>query len=116
MIGGRRCRRCCCHMGRRDGCSRCQANLLLMLACNVPSHRVVARECALTEGTWNTDALMPLPDVCAQIRLVAVEAIAIQTLELLAIRRVHAVLVVHLGRIPHVQHIGRSYRSRQIAG
>lgn len=103
-------------MGRSNGCPRRQANLLLVLACNVPSHRVVARKCALTEWTRDTDALMPLPDVCTQIRLVTVESIAIQTLELLAIRRIHAVLVVHLGRIPYVQHIGRSYRRGQIAG
>lgn len=87
-----------------------------MLACNVPPHRVVARECPLAEGAWHPDALMSLPDVRTQIRLVAVEAIAVETLQLLAIGGVHAVLVVHLGGIPHVQHVGRCYRCRQIAG
>lgn len=116
MIGGRRCRRRCCHMRRCNGCARRQANLLLVLACDVPSHRIVARERALAERTWHTNALMPLPDVRAQIRLVAVESIAVQAFQFLAIRRVHAVLVVHFGRIPHVQHVGRSYRCSQIAG
>lgn len=81
----------------------------------MPSHRVVAREGALTERTRHTNALMPLPDVSTQVRLIAVQTIAVETLELLAISRVDAVLVVHLGGIPYVQHISRCYGCRQIA-
>lgn len=115
MIGGRRCRRRCCHMCGRNGCSRRQSNLLLVLACNVPPHRVVARKGAFTERTRHTNALMPLPDVSTQVRLVAVQTIAVETLELLAIGGVHTVLVVHLGGIPHVQHVSRCYGCCQIA-
>jgi len=121
MIAGRCCcRRCCrgscCQMGRSNSCPRRQSNFLLMLPGNVTSHRVVPREGPLAEGTRHSDALMTLPDVGTQVRLVAVQSIAVQTLQLLAIGRVHAVLVVHLRCVPYVQHVRRRYGGSQIAG
>lgn len=60
---------------------------MLVLACDVPPHGVVARKRARAERTRDADALVPLPDVSAQIRLVAVEAIAVQAFQFFACAR-----------------------------
>jgi len=69
------------HRGTRDG-RRLHAELRLVLARDVPAHRIVARERARAEGTWHADSLMALPDVRAKVRLVAVEPLAERTLQL----------------------------------
>lgn len=45
---------------------------MFVLTRNVPPHRVVARERTRAEGTWHADALVPLPDVGAQVGFVAI--------------------------------------------
>lgn len=61
-----------------------QIQLGFVLARDVPSHRVVPRERPLTERARHPDALMALPYVGAQICLVAVQFLAVRTLEFLA--------------------------------
>lgn len=61
---------------------RLQAELGLMLACDMPSNGVVPCERARTERAWHPDPLMSLPDVRAQVRLVPVEPFAERTFEL----------------------------------
>ena len=63
---------------------RINANLHFVFACNVPPNGVVACKGARAEGTGHSYALMALPYVRAQICLVAVQAIAVQTLQFFA--------------------------------
>lgn len=60
--------------------------LVLVLARNVPAHGVVARECARAIRTRRAYALVTLSDVRAQVGFVAVEPLAVRTLELLTRR------------------------------
>lgn len=68
-----------------------QTELGLVLAGDVPAHRVVAREGARAEGTGHADALVALTDVGPQVRLVAVQPLAERALELLACKENAAV-------------------------
>lgn len=52
-------------------------DLMAMLARNVAAHGVVARERARAVRARHAYALVPLPDVGAQIRLVSVKSLAI---------------------------------------
>ena len=54
--------------------------LVLVLPRNVPSHRVVPRERPRAVRTVHPDALVPLPDVRSQVRLVAVQPLTEWTL------------------------------------
>lgn len=56
-----------------------RGDLMAMLARNVAPHGVVARESTRAVRAGHSDALMPLPDVGAQIRLVSVESLAVWT-------------------------------------
>lgn len=51
-----------------------------VLARDVAPHRVVAREGAAAVRARHADALVPLPDVRAQVRLVPVQPLAVGTL------------------------------------
>jgi len=55
-----------------------------VLARNMAAHGVVAREGAVAEGAGHADALVALPDVRAQVRLVAVGPLAERTFQLRA--------------------------------
>lgn len=57
-------------------------DLMAMLARNVAAHGVVAREGARAVRARHADALVPLPDVGAQIRLVSVKSLAIWAFQL----------------------------------
>ena len=56
--------------------------LVPVLPGNVPADSIVAREGSMTEGTGYPDALVPLPDVRPQVRLVSVGPLAERTFEL----------------------------------
>ena len=51
-----------------------------VLPCNVPSDRVVPRERPLAERARHSDPLVTLPYVGSQVRLVAVQLLAVRTL------------------------------------
>lgn len=59
-----------------------RGDLMAMLACNVAPHGVVACEGTRAVGARHSDALVPLPDVGAQIRLVSVKSLAIWAFQL----------------------------------
>lgn len=63
---------------------RHERRLLFVFAGNVSPHGVVPGEGSRTVGTRDADALVPLADVGAQVRLVAVLAVAQGALQLLA--------------------------------
>lgn len=63
---------------------RHERRLLFVFAGNVSPHRVVPGEGSRAVGTGHADALVPLADVGAQVRLVAVLAVAQGALQLLA--------------------------------
>ena len=58
------------------------ADLVAVLAGNVPAHGVVARKGAVAEGTGHTDTLVTLANVGPQIGLVSVGALAEGALQL----------------------------------
>lgn len=60
-----------------------RSDLVAVLARNVAAHRVVAREGARAMRARHADALVPLPDVRAQVRLVPVQPLAVRALQLL---------------------------------
>lgn len=55
-------------------------DLVAVLARDVAAHGVVAREGARAVRARHADALVPLPDVRAQVRLVSVQSLAVWTL------------------------------------
>lgn len=57
-----------------------RGDLVAVLARDVAPHGVVAREGARAVRARHADALVPLPDVGAQVRLVSVESLAVWTL------------------------------------
>lgn len=57
-----------------------RGDLVAVLARDVAAHRVVACECARAVRAGHADALVPLSDVSAQIRLVSVKSLAVWTL------------------------------------
>jgi hypothetical protein len=59
-------------------------DLVAVLAGNMAAHGVVARERAVAEGAGHADALVALPDVRAQVRLVAVGPLAERAFQLRA--------------------------------
>lgn len=61
-----------------------QVELGFVLARDVPSHGVVPRERPLAERAWHPDPLVALPYVGAQVRLVAVQLLAVRALQFLA--------------------------------
>lgn len=61
---------------------RFQAQLVLVLAGDVSSHRVVPGEGPRAKRTRNPDTLVTLPDMRSQIRLVAIQSVAEWTLQL----------------------------------
>lgn len=63
---------------------RHERRLLFVFAGNVSPHGVVPGEGSRAVGTGHADALVPLADVGAQVRLVAVLAVAQRALQLLA--------------------------------
>lgn len=63
---------------------RFQTQLGFVFACYVSANGVVAGKGARTERTGHSDALMPLTDVRAQVRLVTVQPLAERTLQLLS--------------------------------
>lgn len=62
-------------------------DLVAMLTGNVPAYSVVASEGPRAVGTRDSDALVPLTDVSAQVGLVAVESFAVGTFELFSCKR-----------------------------
>ena len=57
---------------------------MAVLAGNVPAHRVVTREGAVTVGAGHADPLVPLADVSAQVGLIAVGALTERAFQLCA--------------------------------
>lgn len=55
-------------------------DLVAVLARDVAAHGVVARERARAVRARHADALVPLPDVRAQVRLVPVQPLAVRAL------------------------------------
>lgn len=59
-----------------------RSNLMAVLAGDVTPHGVVARERTRAMRTRHPDALVPLPNMSSQIRLVSVKSLAIWTFQL----------------------------------
>lgn len=60
-----------------------EAVLGLVLAGNVPPHRVVAREGTITKGTRDTYPLMALTNVSTQVGFIPVKSLTERTFEFL---------------------------------
>ena len=96
---------------------RLHVQLGFVLPRDVPSDGVVPRERPRAERTRHPDALVTLPYVGAQVRLVAVQSLAERTLQLLTIGSGDGASLVDL-RVPHSGGGGRrtQIRGRRMSG